>query len=128
MHLFELEFLSFLGICLGMRLLDHTATLFSVFEEFPCCFPTEAVPIYFSRYSVRRIPFLYIPFSVLANYLISLSPRKSWPLPHGRWVVLNPYYIYSINDVCLLFRKRNFLIRGIYVLALCFLPPAPSTQ
>ena len=38
-YLFELEFSSFLYICLGVSLLAHMATLFLVFKEPPYCSP-----------------------------------------------------------------------------------------
>ena len=45
MYLFELEFLSFLDICLGVGLLDHMATLFLVFGGTSELFTIVVAPV-----------------------------------------------------------------------------------
>ena len=51
-YLFKLEFLSFLDICLGVGLLDHIVTLFSVFKLISILFSIVTAPIYIPTNSV----------------------------------------------------------------------------
>ena len=57
MDLFALSFC--LGICPGVGLLDHMATLLSVFKETSILFSIVAAPVYISTSSVGGLPFLH---------------------------------------------------------------------
>ena len=63
MYLFELEFL--LGICPGVGLLNHMATLFLFFGVSPMLFSLVAIPIYISTNGKRGFPFLHTLSSML---------------------------------------------------------------
>ena len=52
LNLFKLEFSSFLGICPGVELLDHTVTLFLVFKGISILFSIVAASIYIHTNSV----------------------------------------------------------------------------
>ena len=56
MYLFEMQF--YLGICLGVGLLDDTATLFLPFGGTSILFSTVAAPVYIPI-CVRWFPFLH---------------------------------------------------------------------
>ena len=63
-YLFELEFLSFSDICPGVGLLDHTVTLFLVFEEASILFSVVAAPVYIPTNGVGGFPSLHTLSSV----------------------------------------------------------------
>ena len=52
MYLFKLEFSSFMDICPGVGLLDHTATLLLVFWETSILFSIVSTPIYIPTKSI----------------------------------------------------------------------------
>ena len=56
MYLFKLEFYSFLDICPGVGLLDHTVALFLVFKGISILFFIVAVSIYIPTNSARGFP------------------------------------------------------------------------
>ena len=51
----ELEYLSFLGICRGLGLLNHIVVLFSVFKELSILFSIVVAPIYIPTKKYRRV-------------------------------------------------------------------------
>lgn len=55
----EFLFLSLLGICLGMELLDQMVILCLIFEELPN-FSIAAIQFYISTSNVREFQFLHI--------------------------------------------------------------------
>ena len=69
LYLSELEFC--LDLCLGMGLLDHTATLFLVFWRTSILFSLVAAPIHITTNGVGEFPFLHALSSILIMAILT---------------------------------------------------------
>ena len=73
MYPFELEFSSFLDICLGVRFLDGMVILFLVFKGTSILLSIVAASIYIPTNSIRRFPFVCTLSDIYYLYFLMVT-------------------------------------------------------
>ena len=73
MYPFELEFPSFLDICLGVGFLDHMVILFLVFKGTSILLSIVAASIYIPTNSIGRFPFVYTLSDIYYLYFLMVT-------------------------------------------------------
>ena len=119
---------SFMGICPGVRLLDHTVALFLVFYRNSILFSIVTAPVYIPTNSVWGFPFLHTLSSIIICRLFD-DDHSDWykVIPHcdfdshfsNNWWCWASFHMTVDEFVCPLWRNVYLDLLPIFWLA-CF--------